>query len=507
MIRNGYLLCLLAGAGALVGTRAFTRADAPAGKSGADLECQLPDESLMTPFEQRVPILFVNRSQSSKEWDALPAFWNLGTERTIEPRTGQAIERKCVRIKVPLGLTQSPPVPNENPMAVDKWSLGKQLYYDTILSSDGTVSCASCHDPKKGFTDRSPFSTGIKRLKGGMSAPTVFNTAYQPFQFWDGRASSLEDQSQGPVMNPVEMFSGDGHAWNAVVQRVRARPDYVKQFAAVFGTQPTRDSIAKAIATYERTVLSGNSVFDRAELAMRQRVEAEESGKFEFAPKDFEGVLKSAFAKKDSPALEALGLDVEKDADKVSDVAKALERGRSIFFGKARCNACHAGDNFTDNQFHNLGVGARDGQIPADALGRYGAQPLGAKDPALVGAFKTPTLRHLLGTAPYMHNGSEESLVKVVELYDKGGNSNAHLDTKMRDYDAEKAYLLSVNKQTPYTGPAPQLFGHARMPVIPLKLKLSKEEKADLVLFLRSLQGDPADPIVADPDKLAVVQK
>jgi cytochrome c peroxidase len=177
-----------------------------------------------------------------------------------------------------------------------------------------------------------------------------------------------------------------------------------------------------------------------------------------------------------------------------------------VFFGKARCNSCHAGDNYTDNQFHNLGVGVTDGQLPANALGRYGAQPLGAKDPALAGAFKTPTLRHLLGTAPYMHNGSEATLDKVVDFYDKGGNANEFLDPKMRDYDAEKAYLVSAADKTEYKGPQPQLFGKGKTPVIPLKLNLSAQEKQDLVLFLRSLQGDPADPIIADPEKLAALK-
>jgi cytochrome c peroxidase len=500
-------LCLLTGAGALLAACAWLRADAPPPSKNnphpepnpaADYEWQLPDESLMTPFKDRKPILFVNRSQNLKEWEALPAFWNPGTEKAVEPRTGRAVERECVRVKVPLGLTQNPPVPAENPVTVAKWALGKQLYYDRILSSDGRVACASCHDPKKGFTDRSPFSTGIKNLKGGMSAPTVFNTAYQPFQFWDGRASSLEDQSQGPVMNPVEMFSGDGHAWNAVVRRVRARPDYVRQFAAVFGTPPTRDSIAKAIATYERTVLSGNSVHDRAEVAMRKRVEEEETGKFELSAKDYEAVLKAAFAAKDANALESLGLDPAKDAARAPETAKAIDRGRAVFFGKARCNSCHAGDNFTDYQFHNLGVGVKDGQVPP---GRYGALPTGAKDPALVGAFKTPTLRHLLGTAPYMHDGSEDTLAKVVDFYDKGGNANEYLDNKMRDYEAEKEYLLSAGNHTRYKGPPVALLGKSKTPVVPLKLNLTKEEKQDLVLFLRALQGDPADSIVADPEK------
>ncbi len=109
-------------------------------------------------------------------------------------------------------------------------------------------------------------------------------------------------------------------------------------------------------------------------------------------------------------------------------MAQSLNDGRALFFGKARCNSCHVGDNFTDNQFHNLGVGVKDGQLPADTLGRFATLPTGHKNPELIGAFKTPTLRHLLGTAPYMHNGSERTLEEVVEFYDRGGNANEFLD-------------------------------------------------------------------------------
>jgi cytochrome c peroxidase len=303
-------------------------------------------------------------------------------------------------------------------------------------------------------------------------------------------------------MNPVEMFSGDEHAWNSAVLRVRRQDKYVKHFRTVFGADPTRDGIAKAIATYERTVLSGNSIHDRADLAMRVRVEDEGTGKYEIKAKDYETVLKAAFDTKDAPALTALGLDADKDSEKVQAMAKSLSDGRTLFFGKARCNSCHVGDNFTDNQFHNLGVGVRDGQLPANTLGRFATLPTGHKSTDLIGAFKTPTLRHLLGTGPYMHNGSERTLEEVVDFYDRGGNANEFLDSKMRDYDAEKAYLLSQQQKTPYKGPEVKLFGKDQKPIAPLKLNMTPQEKRDLILFLRALQGDPADPIVADRGRL-----
>jgi len=458
-----------------------------------ELDIQLPRESLKTPFKDEQPISFMTRSQNAAEWDKLPKFWNETTEKAVDPKTGQPVERKAVKIKVPLGLTQVPQVPVENPMTVAKWELGKKLYFDGVLSSDGKVSCATCHDPAKGFTDQAPFSTGIFSKKGGMSAPSVMNSVYNPLQFWDGRAHSLEDQCQGPPQNPVEMFDGKGNAWNKCIERIRKNPDYVKAFREVFGHEPTRDAVAKAIATYERTVLIGNSIHDRAEIAMRDRVEKAETGKFEFKPVDYEIVLKDAFTKKDKNALTALGLDIDKDAGKVSEVAAQIERGRALYFGKARCNGCHVGDNFTDNTFHNLGVGVKDGEIPP---GRYGAQAVGHKNPDFVGAFKTPTVRGLLSTAPYMHDGSELTLEKVIDFYDKGGNANEYLDLKMRDYDAEKAYLQGKKNPDP-KAPEVKKFGKDQKPIIPLQLKLTDAEKKELILFLKALQGDPVDPKVA----------
>jgi cytochrome c peroxidase len=470
------------------------------GGAADDHESQVPDERWKTPFRDEVPITFVNRAQNPAEWDRLKSFWNPSTEQVVEPRTGKTLTRKAVKVRVPLGLTSNPPVPAENPMTVGKWKLGKRLYFDKVLSSDGTVACASCHDPNKGFTDQSPFSTGIAGKRGGMSAPTVFNSAYNTFQFWDGRAFSLEDQSQGPVQNALEMFDGDGHAWRKTVFRLRANPDYVEEFKKVFGTLPTRDAIAKALATYERTVLSGNSLHDRAELAMRKRVDAEETGRYVLRALDYASVLKEAFRNKDTGALKALKLDPVRDEGKSAALAKSLVNGRNLFFEKARCSLCHAGDNFTDNAFHNLGVGVKDGKLHAGLAGRYGAQPTGHKDPALFGAFKTPTLRHLLGTGPYMHDGSEKTLEQVVDFYDRGGNVNEFLDGKMRDEDAERAWLAAREAGKEYKGPEVKVF-HAK-PIAAKKLNLSAQEKADLVLFLRALQGDAPDPHIGDPKKM-----
>src|SRR5262249_10806571 len=162
--------------------------------------------------------------------------------------------------------------------------------------TNGTVACATCHAPEKGFGDGKKVSTGINNALGPINAPTVFNSAFNRFQFWDGRAVTLEDQSQGPVGNNKEMFGGKTDPWEEAVTRIRANPEYVKAFVAVFGHAPTRDSAAKAIATYERTVLIGNSLHDKAEAIMRRRVTDEESGKFVLKAEDYANALKAEFA-------------------------------------------------------------------------------------------------------------------------------------------------------------------------------------------------------------------
>ena len=360
----------------------------------------------------------------------------------------------------------------------------------------GSVSCASCHDPRRGYTDQAAVSTGIKGSKGGISAPTVLNAAYSPLLFWDGRALSLEDQAQGPPQNPMEMFDGAGHAWQKVVQRVRQQTDYLQRFQAAFGTEPTRDAIAKAIACYERTVLSGNSIHDRADLARQRR------GGTALEAQDYDVVLREAAARKDLSALAALGIDPTTEKHKLNEWARRLDHGRSLFFGKAQCNLCHSGDNFTDNQFHNLGVGVKAGLVASDGQGRFARLPTGHKNPELIGAFKTPTLRGLLGTAPFMHDGSEPTLESVINFYNKGGNANEFLDAKMRDLDREKAFEVSRIQRTPFEGPASNLFGSDQRPLIPRRLGLTASEKQDLVLFVKALEGDPVDPIVSDVKKL-----
>jgi cytochrome c peroxidase len=463
----------------------------------------LPDTSKMIPFAQDVPMVFVTRN--SPEWAKLTTYFTETTETAVDPVTGQQVARKVVKVRVPLGLTTAPSVPAENPMTLAKWALGKKLYFDAVLSTSGKIACASCHDPKKGFTDQTKVSSGINGALGPINAPTVINAAYNRFQFWDGRATTLEDQSQGPVGNPKEMFGGKADPWAEAVIRLRANPEYVRQFERVFGHAPTRDSAAKAVAAYERTVLVGNGLHDQAEAVMRKRVTEEETGKFVLEARDYAAALKAAFANKGDPTAAALGLDPAKDAASADELGKRLLNGRTLFFGKARCTNCHTGDTYTDHGFHNLGIGAtKDGDLPLDEFGRYRPLPTGHKDVGMVGAFKTPGLRGIVWTAPYMHSGEDKTLDEVVEFYDRGGNVNPWLSEKMRDTEAEATFLKNRAAGKP-DDPKVRTFGPAKKPIIPFRLNLTKEDKADLVLFLKAINGEPVDPIVGDPDKFPPV--
>ena len=301
-------------------------------------------------------------------------------------------------------LPKQPPIPKDNPMSAAKVELGKQLYFDPRLSCDDTVSCASCHDPMKGWSNSANFATGVRSQVGGRSAPTIINSAYSELQFWDGRAHRLEGQALGPIANPIEM----DHKLEDCVVKLNKIPGYKQQFLKVFGTDVTPENIAKAIASFERTVLSGNAPYDK-------------------------------FKAGDANALSA-----------------AAERGRKVFFGKGHCSACHVGANFTDQSFHNIGVGMAAAKPD---LGRYEVtKVVGDK-----GAFKTPTLREIARTAPYMHDGSLKTLEEVVEHYDKGGIPNPQLDEEI------------------------------------FPLKLTAQEKADLVTFMKEGLASPDYPDIAPP--------
>lgn len=306
---------------------------------------------------------------------------------------------------VPKGL---PPLthPADNPSTPEKIALGKQLYFDPRLSADGKVSCATCHDPAKGWSNGEKFGVGVDGKKGGRNTPTILNSAYSQFQFWDGRAMHLEGQALGPVANPIEM----NLPLDQMEKKLNKIEGYRTQFKQVFGAEEiTAPLVAKALAAFERTILSGDAPYDR-------------------------------FVAGDKTAL-----------------SESAQRGLKLFEGKGNCKACHSGPSFSDFAFHNLGVGIDQ---PAPDAGRKAVSNLEGDH----GAFKTPTLREIARTAPYMHDGSHATLEEVVDYYDRGGTPNDQLDEEI------------------------------------FPLKLTAQEKADLVTFLKEGLSSASYPHVKAPE-------
>ncbi|MGE0131535.1 MAG: cytochrome-c peroxidase [Blastocatellales bacterium] len=319
-----------------------------------------------------------------------------------------------VEIEAPPGLPPAS-IPSDNRPTADSIALGRKLFYDVKLSSDDTLSCASCHSPALYFADGQQVAKGVNGQLGPRNTPTVLNAAYGLAQFWDGRAASLEQQVGGPIANPKEM----NQPHEVCIAKLNADQSYRDEFAKVFGPgMITMDKIEKAIASFERTLLSGNSPFDRYRYGG------------------------------------------EKGALSASAV-----RGLAVFTDKNRgnCATCHTvGEKFalfTDGKFHNLGAGMNSSGELTD-LGRY--EQTGSETDR--GAFRTPGLRNVARTAPYMHDGSLKTLKEVVDFYMGGANSNPQLDREIKP------------------------------------LKLSAQDRADLVAFLEALTGEvPAD--AGPPDR------
>lgn len=299
-------------------------------------------------------------------------------------------------------------VPAENPQTPAKIALGTRLFFDARLSGDHRSSCASCHIPEKAYGDGLRQAMGFGGVTLKRNSPTILNAAYNTAQFWDGRAKTLEEQCSGPIMASAEMNMKDEQS---LAERLRSVPGYREEFQTVFGAPPTLTYVTQAIAAFERTLITPGSRFD-----------------------DYARGRKDALNEQE-------------------------KRGLLLFIGKAACTQCHKGTNFTDNKFHNLGEAAA-GQYPED-LGRYRV----SKKTEDRGAFKTPSLRNVTLTGPYMHDGSLATLEEVVDLYDRGAGTGAG-----------KSSLLH-------------------------KLNLTTREKADLVGFMKTLTGTM--PQVAKPRQYA----
>ena len=280
------------------------------------------------------------------------------------------------------------PIPEDNPLTLDKVSLGRRLFSDTILSRNRRLACVTCHDPGRAFTDGRPVAVGIFGRTGTRHVPTLVNRGYGRAFFWDGRIPRLDTQVLQPIRDRKEMDLPLGEA----VERLRDHDEYPALFQAAFGRAITTDDLGRALASYVRTILTGGSPFDHY-------------------------------------------MNGERDA-----LSKRALEGLRIFRGKGNCTACHVGPTFTDERFHNTGVAWQDGELLDQ--GRY--QVTGTEDDR--GAFKTPTLREVTRTAPYMHDGSLATLADVIEFYDRGGNENPFRDRELRPLSltaAEKGALLA----------------------------------------------------------------
>jgi cytochrome c peroxidase len=329
---------------------------------------------------------------------------------------------------LPLGLSQGAAQIvglDENPLTRAKIELGRQLYFDTRLSKNSTVSCASCHDPSMGYSAHTKTGIGIDGQAGGRNSPVAYNRILSGKQFWDGRVDSLEAQAVGPIANPIEM----GFTHEGVVERLAGIPVYAKQFEKVFGGV-TIDAVGKAIAAFERVIVTAPSPYDYNE-QWRPFQDLE--------PEDLE----------DDPELAKL-YAAAKAGVEAHPMSESAKRGREIFFTeKGNCSACHVGANLADEKYHNIGVGM-DKDEPD--VGRFAV----TKDEKDYGAFKTPTVRNVALTAPYMHDGSVATLEEVVEWYDKGGHPSKHLSEKiwpLKLTEQEQADLVEFMKAC--TGPTP----------------------------------------------------
>jgi len=343
-----------------------------------------------------------------------------------------------LQVELPEGLSLGASgiiIPADNPLTRAKIELGRQLYFDRRLSSDETVSCADCHHPDEGFAKHTQFGVGIDGQTGNRNSPVSYNRLLSGPQFWDGRAESLEAQAVGPIANPIEM----GNTHEAAVATVQGISGYQLQFKKIFADGVTIDNIGKAIASFERAIVTGPSPYDRHE-PLRTFQET-----FKDDLEDLDE-LKEEDAELYEEYQELLS------ASQAQPVSESAIRGRELFFGqRAGCTACHVGANFTDEKYHNLGIGM-DQDEPD--LGRFEV----TQQDADRGAFKTPTTRNVELTAPYMHDGSMKTLEEVVDWYDRGGHPNPHLSKDIRKLnltDQEKQDLVEFMKAC--TGEFPQV--------------------------------------------------
>ena len=354
------------------------------------------------------------------------------TDQQIQAWLDDPKNHETLDYELPLGLSAGKVVGlDENPLTRAKIELGRQLYFDTRLSKDNTISCATCHIPEHGYAASTQFGHGIKDKDGNpqigdRNSPVAYNRILSGPQFWDGRAATLEAQAVGPIANPIEM----GNTHEDAVKTLEGISGYKMQFDKIFG-ETTIEAVGKAIASFERAVVTGPTPFDYYEQFKKYSAfDAEDIAEWE----------------EDDPKQFAAYQAAKKAAEE-NKMSESAIRGHKLFFTqKANCSACHVGANLTDELYHNIGIGMDNAE---KHLGRFSETKMD-KDR---GAFKTPTIRNVAQTPPYMHDGSLKTLEEVVDVYAKGGHANDHLSDKIK------------------------------------KLELSDQDKKDLVEFMKAVTG------------------
>ena len=362
----------------------------------------------------------------------IPGDGELSVEQ-IQKWLADAANHKTLEVTLPLGLSAGAKDIkglDANPLTRAKIELGRQLFFDGRLSSDGSISCASCHKPDHGYAAETQFGVGVDGQEGGRNSPVAYNRILSDKQFWDGRAETLEAQAVGPIANPIEMANTHEQA----VATLKEIEGYRLQFDRVFDDGVTIDNVGRAIASFERAVVSGPSAFDYYEVLKA------------FAVFDDEDL---AEMKEEEPETWAR-YEMAQTGQAAKPMSESATRGHELFFSdKSQCTTCHVGANLTDEKYHNIGVGVDESGKLAD-VGRHSETEAEVDR----GAFKTPTIRNVALTPPYMHDGGMKTLMEVVEHYAKGGTPNATLSDKMK------------------------------------QLKLSDQDKLDLVAFMEACTGD-----------------
>lgn len=317
-----------------------------------------------------------------------------GDQKAVETLKGEnpVVDQELQAVMAKFQPIGEIPVPADNPMSDEKVELGKKLFFDSRLSGNNKLSCVSCHATGAGYGDNRPTFVGFEGHQGARNSPTIINSGYYTSNFWDGRAGSLEEQALGPIQSQFEMNQN----LDELVTELNAVPAYVDEFNNVFNEKIAAENIAKAIAAFERTITITDTRFDR-------------------------------FLAGETNALNKQEIE-----------------GMKLFAGKANCLSCHAGQTLTDNSFHNLGMEGDDGRFAV------------TKQEEDKGKFKTPALRGVAHTGPFMHNGSLATLKDVVNYYNEGGGNHPNKDPLIKpinltdqEVNSLVAFLESMSGEVP----------------------------------------------------------